>query len=142
MKRRLFTVLFAAAIFTSCVSYKEVQLTGIAFKDVNTSNNKLRVGLNVEVDNPNKYSIKLSRPRLNVYVGKKALNDWSCPQKIKIYRNSKRAYPFYIEVSGTEALQLLPLMFMNPAIKIEGSIKAGWFIFGKRIPLSVEEKLY
>lgn len=142
MKMKILLSLLLSSVLVSCVSFKEVQLTSIAFKGVNTANNKVRVALNVEVDNPNNYPIKLFKPRLHVVVGKKELYDWSCPKKIKLFKNSKKAYPFYVEVSGTEALQLLPMLFVNPSIKIEGTIKAGWFIFGKRIPVSVEERLY
>ena len=142
MKIKLIVILLSLTAATSCVSYKEVELTSIAFKDVNTANNKVRVALNVEVDNPNSYSIKLSKPRLHVIVGNEELQDWTCPQKIKLSKKAKKAYPFYVEVSGVEAMQLLPKLFVNPSIKIEGTIKAGWFIFGKRIPVSVEERLY
>ena len=142
MKVKSVVILLFLTAATSCVSYKEVELTSIAFKDVNTANNKVRVALNVEVDNPNTYSIKLSKPRLHVIVGNEELQNWTCPQKIKLSKKSKKAYPFYVEVSGVEALQLLPKLFINPSIKIEGTIKVGWFIFGKRIPVSVEERMY
>lgn len=141
MKRAL---LFCGVLLTlnACVSYKDVQLTGIAFKDVNTSTSKFRVSFDIEVDNPNKYPITLSKPDLKVLVANKALENWSSPQKIKLKRKRKESYPFYIEVSGAEALQLLPSLLMNPSIKIEGSIKAGSFLFKKRIPVSLEEKFY
>lgn len=127
-------------LFFSCGTYREVQLTGVTLKEVKTTNDKFRVAFDMEVDNPNGYPITLSNPKLQVLVAHKALSDWSCPKKIKIKKNKKRTYPFYIEVSGGEALQLLPLLFFDPSIEIEGSIKVGYLFFGKRIPVSIKEK--
>ena len=98
MKVKSVVILLFLTAATSCVSYKEVELTSIAFKDVNTANNKVRVALNVEVDNPNNYSIKLSKPRLHVIVGNEELQDWTCPQKIKLDHYQLLFYNFYIKI--------------------------------------------
>jgi|GEM_PF-5596052 len=134
--------IFLSAALFSCVSYQEVQLTNVAFKGVENGSDKFRVTLDVEVNNPNPYPIKLSKPKFKVFVAGKELQEWTCTKKVKIKKKAQTAYPFYVEVSGKEVMQLLPRLFLDPSIKIEGSIRAGSFLFGKRIPLSIEEKVY
>ncbi len=140
MGLRLLLFFLSITLLFSCGTYREVQLTGVSLKEVKTSNDKFRVAFDMEVDNPNGYPITLSNPQLQVLVGHKDLKNWSCPKKIKIKKNKKLTYPFYIEVSGGEALQLLPRLFFDPSIEIEGSIRVGYLFFGKRIPVSIKEK--
>lgn len=137
---RLF-ILLMSGMMTSCV-YNEVQLKDVAFRNFNTTNGKMRATFDLEIENPNSYAVKLSKPELKVFVGSLELNDWSVPNKLKIKRRSKQSYPFYIEISAVEGLLILPRLISRPEIKIEGSIKAGTFIFGKRIPLQIKERLY
>ncbi|MDB5271758.1 MAG: hypothetical protein JWO58_125 [Chitinophagaceae bacterium] len=142
MKKIFITVLLLSIALTSCVSYSEVHLTNVAFRDFNMDNGKMRATFDVEIDNPNAYPIRLSKPRLKVFIGDVELKDWSVSPKIKLRRKSKLSYPFYIEVSGTQAIMLLPQLLTQPEIKIQGTVKAGSFIFGKRIPLEINERLY
>jgi len=142
MKKIFIAVLLLSITLTSCVSYTDVQLTNVAFRDFNTDNGKMRATFDVEIDNPNSFPIRLSKPRLKVFIGDVELKDWSVSPKIKLRRKSKQSYPFYIEVSGTQAIMLLPQLLTQPEIKIQGTVKAGSFIFGKRIPLEINERLY
>ncbi len=142
MSVKIIAFILLCMFSTSCISYQEVQLTNVSFKGVENGSDKFRVTLDVEVDNPNPYPIKLSKPKFKVFVAGQELQEWNCTKKVKIKKKAKLAYPFYVEVSGKEVMQLLPRLFMDPSIKIEGSIRAGSFLFGKRIPLSIEEKIY
>jgi Late embryogenesis abundant protein len=126
----------------SCISYQELRITNVTLKGVSTDNNKYRASFELEVDNPNAYAIKLSKPQLRLFVAGQEVQDWTCAQKVKIKRQTKSSYPFYVEISGKEVLQLLPRLFVNPSIKIDGSIRAGTMLVGKRIPVSIEEKVY
>jgi len=102
----------------------------------------MRAAFDLEIDNPNAYPIRLSKPRLKVFIGDLELKDWSVSKKIKLRRHSKQSYPFYIEISAAEGLMILPRLFMQPEIRVEGTVKAGSFIFGRRIPLEIRERLY
>jgi LEA14-like dessication related protein len=127
---------------SSCISYREVQLTDVELKGVVTDNDKYRVAFDLEIDNPNTYAITLSKPRLHVFVAGQEVKDWTCVQKLKIKKQAKNSYPFYIEVSGKEVTQLLPRLFLNPSIKVDGSIRVGTMLLRKKIPISIEEKIY
>ncbi|MDB5255341.1 MAG: hypothetical protein JWM14_36 [Chitinophagaceae bacterium] len=142
MKKNLLAVLSLSLLFTSCVSYTDVQLGNVTFRNFTNEEGKMRATFDLEIDNPNAYPIRLSKPRLKVFVGNLELKDWSVSKKIKLRRHSKQSYPFYIEISAAEGLQILPRLFMQPEIKIEGTVKAGSFIFGRRIPLEIKERLY
>ncbi len=142
MKKNLVSLFLLTCVVTSCVSYKDVQLGNVAFRDFNTKDGKMRATFDLEIDNPNAYPIRLSKPRLKVFVGNLELKDWSVPKKIKLRRKSKQSYPFYVEISAVEGIQILPRLLMQPEIKIEGTVKAGSFIFGRRIPLAISERLY
>lgn len=141
MKKILAYLFLGLFLLTSC-AYNEVQLGNVAFRDFSTTDGKMRATFDLEIDNPNSFPIRLSKPKLKVFVGNLELKDWSVPKKIKLRRRSKQSYPFYIEISATEGLQILPRLLMQPEIRIEGTVKAGSFIFGKRIPLAIKERLY
>ena len=142
MKKILTALFLSTILFTSCVTYTDVQLGNVAFKDFTTADGKMRAMFDLEIDNPNSFPIRLSKPRLKVFVGNLELKDWSVSKKIKLRKHSKQSYPFYIEISAAEGLQILPRLLMQPEIRIEGTVRAGSFIFGKRIPLEIKERLY
>jgi LEA14-like dessication related protein len=142
MKKILASLFLLVSILTSCVSYTDVQLGNVAFRDFDTKDGKMRATFDLEIDNPNAFPIRLSKPRLKVFVGNLELKDWSVSRKIKLRRKSKQSYPFYVEISAAEGLQILPRLLMQPEIKIEGTVRAGSFIFGRRIPLAISERLY
>ncbi|HSZ72151.1 MAG TPA: hypothetical protein VK750_05705 [Cytophagaceae bacterium] len=129
-------------VLTSCVSFSEVQLTNVTIRDFNTDGGKMRATFDLEIDNPNALPIRISKPRLKVFIGDLELKDWSVSKKIKLRRKSKQSYPFYIEVSALQAMMVLPRLLTQPEISIDGTVKAGSFIFGKRIPLQIRESLY
>jgi hypothetical protein len=142
MKKNLAALLSLTFILTSCVSYTDVQLGNVTFRNFSNADGKMRATFDLEIDNPNAYPIRLSKPRLKVFVGDLELKDWSVPKKIKLRRRSNQSYPFYVEISAAEGLQILPRLLMQPEIRIEGTVKAGSFIFGRRIPLAIKERLY
>lgn len=142
MKNNLVAFLLLTFLLSSCVTYKDVQLGNVTFRNFNNADGKMRATFDLEIDNPNAYPIRLSKPRLKVFVGNLELKDWSVPKKIKLRRKSKQNYPFYVEISAVEGLKILPQLLMQPEIRIEGTVRAGTFIFGKRIPLEIKERLY
>ncbi len=142
MKKILGILILVSGMLTSCISYTEVQLKNVAFRDFSTSDNKMRATFDLEIDNPNGYPIRLSKPKFKVFVGDLELKDWSVPKKIKLRRRAVETYPFYVEISAIEGLKILPRLLTGPEIRIEGTVKAGTFIFGRRIPLGIKEKLY
>ena len=141
MNKVFVALTFLALALCSCASYQEIQLTDVQFKNLDTGD-KFRATFDVEIDNPNSFPVRLSKPRLKVFIGDLELKDWSVSQKIKLKRKTKQTYPFYVEISGVEAMKILPRLLMHPELRIEGTVKAGTFIFGKRIPLEIKEKLY
>jgi len=142
MKKILVVILFAAFLLSSCVSYTDVQLGNVTFRNFTNADGKMRATFDLEIDNPNAYPIRLSKPRLKVFIGDLELKDWNVPKKIKLRRRSNQSYPFYVEISAVEGLKILPQLFMQPELRIEGTVKAGSFIFGRRIPLEIKERLY
>ena len=142
MIKNLIVFLFATFILGSCISYTDVQLGNVTFRNFTNAEGKMKAAFDLEIDNPNAYPIRLSKPRLKVFIGDLELKDWSVSKKIKLRRHSKQSYPFYIEISAAEGLMILPRLFMQPEIRVEGTVKAGSFIFGRRIPLEIRERLY
>jgi LEA14-like dessication related protein len=142
MKKVSSILLLLSLTLASCISYQHVQLGNVAFRDFNTNDGKMRATFDLEIDNPNAFPIRLSKPRLKVFVGSLELKEWSVPPKIKLRKHTKQSYPFYIEISAAEGLKLLPQLLTQPEISIDGTVKASTFIFGKRIPLKIKERLY
>jgi len=142
MKKILAVLFLLISVLSSCISYTDVQLKNVTFRDFSNNDGKMRATFDLEIDNPNAFPIRLSKPRFKVFVGNLELKDWSVPKKIKLRRRAVETYPFYVEISAAQGLMILPRLLTQPEIRIEGTVRAGSFIFGKRIPLEIKERLY
>ncbi|MEX2596311.1 MAG: LEA type 2 family protein [Salibacteraceae bacterium] len=132
---------------TSC-ELKDVEMLGVE----NVRLDKMSAGkidgtIDLVLNNPNGFSIKVKSADLTVKSGNVKLGKANLRKSFKIDANESKTYP--VEVSGDlqNALAggLMGLAGMlsgqKPKLTIEGEIKVGNFFFTRKVPISIETNI-
>jgi LEA14-like dessication related protein len=118
---------------------KEIKLSDINAKS-------LKISGEVKVLNPNPYPIKVKRINADVFINNKKTGKAKLLERINIPSNSHGFIQAEIEteIEGG-SLNLLPLVLQSAIsgktdIRLVGDMKAGTYIYGKKIPFDFTEK--
>lgn len=149
--RRLFRtgslILLTTLFFISC-SYEEIE-----FKNVNDTrvrdlaNEKTAIVLNVRLQNPNGYNIKVVKADLDLFIGGTAAGKAVLTEKIKLRKRAEDDYDVIINVDKKEMLKAIAKSGLNilfsksVQIKVKGWIKGRVFMFGRKFPVEIKHNV-
>lgn len=147
--KRLFYLGFVAVIaMSSCTMYQDVEVLEV--NDVRVtefSNEVIRAEVDLKVKNPNWYAIRLTKSEVDLTVNENELGKLNLGEKVKlapkaVSYNTLKVEADYEDISGNFLQNMLGLIF-KPKIdfKAEGYIKAKALIFGKKVPIKIEEQV-
>lgn|GEM_PF-4099986 len=141
-------VLFSVCLFSSCLSYKPVMITGIKdMKTANVTGEKVEMSFDLEIDNPNGFKIVLNEYNMDVSFNGKTMGKAVSVGKIAIKRRSKDYYPFVINAAYDDFMAAtvsgLGSLFKKEPVtfKVKGAMKGriGWL--RKTIPIETTQKI-
>lgn len=136
-------ILFSLA---SCHSYKEVSVSGIeSFSIKKLDKKEMTAEIGVKVKNPNDFGFTVYSGKADIYLAKMKLGNARLEKKVRIPAQSSGTYFLLLRVSF-DKINLQDIInnfsFNNLAkMKIDGHIKAGKFIFRKKIKTEYEGNL-
>ena len=142
------TPLLLLVFLSSCISYKPVLITGIS--DVKTQNlggDKIELGLNLEIYNPNGFKMVLKEYNMDVTLNDKVLGKAMSMEKISIKRRTKASYAFKLNADYADfmaaSISGLGALFNSEPVtfKIKGRIKGRIWWFRKNIPIETVQKV-
>ncbi len=144
--RNTLVVLLTSVLLTSCFDYEDVEFKGMeGFKIEDRTADNIKVRLDLRVENPNTYNIKIKKSTLDVYINGKYLGEAKMMNDIKLKKKTEDVYPIYMKTDGRKVLQTalgsLGSIFGggNITVRIKGDIKAKVYGIGKTFPIDVEE---
>lgn len=144
---RIFTILFCALLLTSCFDYKDVEFKGMQdFGIEDRTDNNITVRVDLKVNNPNNYGIKVKKSTLDVYLNKKYVGKTKMKKSIKLKKNSEGVYPLYLKTSGRDLMKsamgsIGSLLRGKVNLGIKGDVKASVYGVGKKFPVEMEESV-
>lgn len=146
---RIALLLFSVSlIFSSCFTYNDIE-----FKSVNSTEvRKLKLEktvlvMNVKLNNPNRYKIKVIKADLDLFVGGTAAGKALLTEKVILKKKSEDDYDVIVEINPkdlTKALlsNALGIAFQKKVqVKVKGKVKGRVFIFGKNIDVEFKENI-
>lgn len=137
---------FIALLLISC-NYENVEVTRVKqvkLSDINAES--LKVSGEVKILNPNAYPIKIKAIDADVFINNKKTGRAKLLNTIKIPSNSHEFVVAEIETKiDGGSLNLLPLILQSALsgktdFRMVGNMKAGTYLYGKKIPFDFTEK--
>ncbi len=144
----LWTVLLMAVLFSSCFSYKEVEVKNIQSVKIEKMNKDgIDVRVSVLVNNPNNYKISIVNSNLNLFLSGKELGKAVIKEKVSLPKKSEVVKSFVIhtnfkQLAGGAWNTMLGLVFQSKVkLRVKGSLKARAFMLGKKFPVDFSENV-
>ncbi len=142
--RLLLLVLLTPLFFTSCLSYKEIELGDVKNIKLNKANNgdaEIQVGINVS--NPNNYKIKIKKIEADMLVNGKKIGKISLNKKVVLPKKSNEVQIFAVNTQLSNLISAIPNIFFGGEIKLQlkGHIKGKVFVVTKKFPLEAEKSI-
>jgi len=137
--------LFSTFFFTSCFDYEDVEFKGVQnFGIEDRSAGNITVRIELKVNNPNNYNIKIKKSSLDVFVNGAEVGKTKMKNNIVLKKNHQDVYPLYLTLSEKElkrsALSSIGSFLKGSMkVRIKGDIKAKVYGVGKKFPIDIEE---
>jgi LEA14-like dessication related protein len=136
MKKYHFVLLLLSVIlFSSCV--EEPEFKGFSnFKLGSYNNNILTFNVDLKVDNPNKFGIKVKKSYLDVYIGDSYIGKGKLTKVIKVKRKreSNLTIPVELALEKGAMFQLMRIASSKKAtIRVEGIVRGSAMGIPKRV---------
>lgn len=98
MKLKFVLFLFCSVLLSSCFEYDDVVYQGVEkIKISKPIDGKTSIALNIKLDNPNKFKIKIKPSDMMVYLGGKELGEVHLKETLVLEKRSMKSYPIIID---------------------------------------------
>ncbi len=137
--------LFSIVFLTSCFDYEDVEFKGVQNIGLEgRSGGNITVRIDMKVNNPNNYNIKIKKSSLDVFVNGSKIGKTKIKNDITLKKNRQDVYSLYLalnekELKGSALSSIGSLLRGSMKVRIKGNIKAKVYGFGKKFPIDVEE---
>lgn len=147
---KILSLFIIGALLTSCVSYEEVTLTDIkSFRILEIGNDGVKIEAQLQLNNPNSYSIKVTKSMFDVYIKGNKIGKASISSPLKLNSNSNEYQTLQLETKFIPGqAELLPGILAMSAfgggkidLKLDGFIEGKAMFIKKRIDIVHEEKV-
>ncbi|MFN3404888.1 MAG: LEA type 2 family protein [Cytophagaceae bacterium] len=143
MKKHFIYLLIMAVAFTGCISVKQVEVKEIeGIELVDRQGNMATVKVNLKVNNPNRFKIKVRSCNLNAELNGRPMGVVTTRDKIVMPKRSCQSYSMNFTADITEMLKTLPmLMFSRSAsLSLKGVVIAQVWFIRRKVPIEVTER--
>jgi LEA14-like dessication related protein len=149
MKRSSIKTLWAASLLlawsmTSCISYKEIELSDVRDIRLNkVSGGGIGIEAAMQVKNPNGYKIKVKKIEADLLLNGHKVGQISLDKKVVLPRRSDQLQYFSINTQLSNVLSAVPsIMWGGEAnMQLKGHVKGKVFVFSKKYPIEAEKKI-
>jgi LEA14-like dessication related protein len=138
-------LLLPVVLLAGCMSYSEVKLEGVQGVRITRLDAKgISASIQVQVDNPNPYRIKVLDPDVDLYVNDVPLGKAMLDSTIVLEPSGTRTYSIPLRATFTNSKDLLPVLLgsaLGGSMKFgaKGTVTGRAGLVRKRIPFEVEQ---
>jgi len=137
--------LFSVVFLTSCFDYEDVDFQGVQNVGLeDRSGGTVTVRIDMKVNNPNNYNIKIKKSSLDVFVNGSKVGKTKMKNNIVLKKNTQDVYPLYLtlnekDLKGSALASIGSILTGSMKVRIKGDIKARVYGIGKKFPIDIEE---
>jgi LEA14-like dessication related protein len=98
MPRLILLTTISFMLLSGCMSYDDVVYQGVENVKIGKPKDGFTtISLNIKLDNPNKYNIKIKPSDVTVFLGGKELGDFHLKETVVIKKHSMDSYPIQLD---------------------------------------------
>jgi LEA14-like dessication related protein len=140
------TAVLILCLFSSC-RMKQLEVTGVKGFQVNKIGmDGIDADLLLGLKNPNNYGFSVFKSEFDVSYSGVHIGKAKLQKKVRIKANADETYKFKLasdfkDVNLMDVVKLLNGASFKNLIEIRGDLKAGKFLFRKKLPVDLKEKI-
>jgi len=138
-------VLFIAAIFLSSCKFIQPTFGKYNIESLTpTDDGNFKIEVSMEVDNPNNYNIWVRGGKMDVTMGSEKVGTIKTKGTVVLKKQTRNKYVMKANTKMDKNSSVVNMIIngaMNKPVKVQGSIKAGVFIVGKKFNIDFSDKL-
>lgn len=144
---RVFLLLGTMISFQGCFDYEDIEFKGVQNVSVLERTDKVvKLQLDVKVDNPNKFNIKVKKSTMDIYINDKYVGKTTLDDKIVLKKKTEDVYAVVLNADPKDLLKaamgsLGGLLKGTVTVRLEGDVKGSVYGISKKVPVEVEEKI-
>ena len=123
-------------VFSSCELYEDIEVVNMGqVKLDQLDGNNVTLNMDVELDNPNFYTIKVKPSYLDVYIEGELVGKAHLLEKLKMKRKSVAVYNVKVELLGEKGILSKALKYSlkkELKIRLVGKVKASVLLISKK----------
>ncbi len=143
--KQILIFIFSAVLLGACSVFETPELVSFDGYKLNEMNaNNIKVNLDVVIDNPNWYAIKVKNAAVDLFVEDNKLGEIKINEKIKMKRKkeSKIAVPLTLELEQGAMIKMVGWAVRDSInLQFRGYVKAGTFFFYKKFPVDLKKNI-
>lgn len=143
--KQILIFIFSAVLLGACSVFETPELVSFDGYKLNEMNaNNIKVNLDVVIDNPNWYAIKVKNAAVDLFVEDNKLGEIKINEKIKMKRKkeSKIAVPLTLELAQGAMIKMVGWAVRDSInLQFRGYVKAGTFFFYKKFPVDLKKNI-
>ena len=130
-----------------CFDYEEVEFKGVkGVSLLDRTEDKLRIQVDVLVNNPNKFNIKVKKSILDIYLNGKYVGKTTLDNKVVVKKNSEGVYPVILKANTKEVMKAAMgsiggLLKGKVTIGLKGKMKGSVYGISKSVEIDIEEQI-
>ena len=147
MIRKILNIAFFALLFSSC-NVQDVEMVNVnSYKVAKSSDDKIKLILNIRIDNPNTFNIKVKKTDLNLFVNGTDAGKINLEDKLIILKKTETDYDFVLTADQKQVSRAVVQAGIGIAltgkvnINVKGWIKGKVFGIGKKIDIDEKQSL-
>ncbi len=145
---RFFKVFLLVGMMISlqgCFDYEEILFKGVQNVSVIERNDKeVKIQIDVKVDNPNKFNVKVKKSIMSIYVNEKFVGKTELDEKIVLKKRTEDVYAVVLKADPKELVKaaigsLGGLLKGNVTVRLKGDVKGSAYGVAKKVPVDIEQ---
>ena len=144
---RISTLFFTLLVLNSCFDYKDVEFKGMqGFNIEDRTDDAITIRVDMKVNNPNNYNIKVKKSTLDVYLNNKYVGKTKMKKSVVLKKKREGVYPVYLKTTGKDLMKsamgsLGSLLSGQINLGVKGDVKAGAYGISKKFPIDVTQNV-
>lgn len=149
LNTRFWIVLLALPIIflQGCFDYEDVDFKGVKnVSIVDKTDSKIKLQIDVLVDNPNKFNIKVKKSTLDIYINDKYVGKTTLEDKIILKKNTEDIYGVILSTDTKGIMKAVMgslggLLKGSADIRLKGKVKGSVYGISKSVDVDMTESV-
>ena len=144
---KVFILLGVMISLQGCFDYEDVDFKGVKNVSIlERTEDVVKLQIDVLVDNPNNFKIKVKKSTMNIYINDKYVGKTQLDEKVVIQKETEDVYGIVLNADPRDLVKaamgsLGGLLKGKVTVKLKGDVKGSVYGISRKVPVEVEESI-